>query len=291
MKIMLSVPRPDDGGRLTAAAKLAWQDFNSAMTNPLGKCEVMCGITDMDANTIAASEPLYLIPGIPAVHEWAHLILPAALLTSTSETHRRLTLLHECLHMAFAFGEHRERWRRMQLRIEGSEVSLNAMVTTETSRLNYMWRRNYCAFIFLRLPDEIVAEQRLKRDYPEWFEARAAYYVHMRQDHETEIVAPKSDVPLQPFHIFYELLRTSFFISLVAGMPQFVGELKRLEKNAEDRLRELAPRELFDFLLQLKPRLLGISLNRPLTDAEAAYDELLARVIATEQDAQTTAAS
>jgi hypothetical protein len=173
----------------------------------------------------------------------------------------------------------------MQLRIEGSEVSLNAMVTTEIYRLNYMWRRNYCGFIFLRLPDEIVAEQRLKRDYPEWFEARAAYYVHMRQDHETEIVAPKSDVPLQPFHIFYELLRTSFFISLVAGMPQFVGELKRLEKYAEDRLRKLSQRELFDFLLQLKPRLLGISLNRPLTDAEAAYDELFARVIATEQDA------
>ena len=47
----------------------------------------------------------------------------------------------------------------------------------------------------------------------------------------------------------------------------------------------LRRRELFDFLLQLKPRLLGISLNRPLTDAEAAYDELFARVIATEQDA------
>src|SRR5207245_5044571 len=56
MKIMLSVPRPDDGVRLTAAAPLAWQDFNSAMTNPLGKCEVMCGVTDMDANAIAASE-------------------------------------------------------------------------------------------------------------------------------------------------------------------------------------------------------------------------------------------
>ena len=291
MKILLSVPSPDDGGTLAAAANLAWQDFNSAITNPLGKCEVMCGVTDMDATAIAASEPLYAIPGILAVHERAHLILPAALLTATSETHRRLTLLHECIHMAFAFGEHRERWRRMQLRIKKSEVSLNAMVTTEISLLNYMWRRNYCAFMFLRLPDEIVAEQRLKRDYPEWFEARAAYYVQMRQGYETEIAAPKSDVPLRPFQVFYELLRTSFFISLVAGMPQFVGELKRLEKNAEDRLRELARRELSDFLLQLKPRLLGISLNRPLTDAEAVYDDLFARVIATEQEAPTTAAS
>jgi hypothetical protein len=70
MKIMLSVPSPDDDGRLTAAAKLAWQDFNSAIANPLGTCEVMCGVTDMDANAIAASEPLYPMPGIPAVREW-----------------------------------------------------------------------------------------------------------------------------------------------------------------------------------------------------------------------------
>jgi len=141
------------------------------------------------------------------------------------------------------------------------------------------------AFLLLRLPDEIVADQRLRREYPDWFQQRAEYYVEMRRGRETEIVRGRPADVLWPFSVFYELLRISFFIPLLEGMPALKQELQRLEANTAASLRaSCLSVELHDFLMDLKPRLLDVSDDRPLAEAEAAYDRLFERVTSVEPE-------
>ena len=81
------------------------------------------------------------------------------LLTKSDELEQRLTLLHECIHMDFALGDHNERWLRIQERASKSLAEIRAMPTTtaeEADRQGYLERRNLMALTLLRLPDKIV---------------------------------------------------------------------------------------------------------------------------------------
>lgn len=92
----------------------------------------------------------------------------------------RLTLLHECIHTDFSLGEHRQRWDRRQDRCKTYYQELEEKESAQ-------------------LPDEIVAEQKLKRDYPALFEGRARYYVEMQQQQEKEIATRQPDDPFWPY--------------------------------------------------------------------------------------------
>ena len=94
--------------------------------------------------------------------------------------------------------------------------------------------------------------------------------------------APNSDPSLRPFHVFYEWLRISLFIPLVANFPEHLAELTRLAANAEARLRELAPPELFASLAELKPQPLAVSIEASTDSANDAYERLFERLTATE---------
>ena len=54
-------------------------------------------------------------------------------------------------------------------------------------------------------------------------------------------------------------------------------------KNADARLREHGPTELVEFFQRLKERLLDVSFERPLTDAEAVYEDLHKRLMTAEK--------
>lgn len=194
----------------------------------------------------------------------------------------RLTLLHECIHTDFALGEHRQRWNRRQEECQTyyQEIEEKESGAREPAEvLNHQRQRGDVAFTIIQLPDEIVAEQKLKRDYSEFFAARALYYTQMQQRHEKEIATQQPDDPFWPFKIFYELLRTSFFIPLVQDMPDRRAEMMRLAQNAEARLRDCATPDLLEFLLTLKPQLLAVSLDTPITEAETAYERLHDRIM------------
>lgn len=291
MRVVISVPGPDEDGTLLEAAARMWTDFTQVVRNPLGTAHVSYDTDAPEPDAVAWCHPVYGPSSGIGLGDCALITPSTRLLTTASDTERRLTLLHECIHMDFAFGEHRDRWQRIDQRGMLWSKNTKAVSWTDVDLTDYMERRVSVAIMFLRLPDEIVAEQRLKRGYPEWFDARAAYYVHLQQGHAAEVAAPRSDVPLRPFHVFCELLRASLFIPLVAGMAQFEDELRRLEKNADDHLREYAQPGLPEFLLGLKPRLLDVTLDRPLAAAEAAYDELFERVITTDPDARKASAN
>jgi hypothetical protein len=280
MRVWTCVPGPDDDGRLRQAAERMWTDFTTAVRNPLGDVKVIYD-TAQEPDAIAWCRPFYGASNGLGLGDRAHIIASTRLLTAASDVERRLTLLHECLHMSFAFGEHRERWRRIDAQREERHRAAEAVSWTDADRANHMATQDAHGFNLLRIPDEIVAEQRLKRDYPEWFPVRADYYVEMRRGRAAEIQAGRPDV-LWPFSVFYELLRISFFAPLLDTASALQQELQRLEADTAAALHRCASIDLHDFLMNLKPHLLDVSHERPLTEAEAAYDRLFERVTSTE---------
>jgi hypothetical protein len=271
MRISICVPGPDVRGELRAAAKRAWDDFNGTLRNPIGQWPASFDTIDELFNGKAFSMPVYGPPESGGAGDRIELLLSAELLTGADDGERRLTLLHECIHMQFAFGEHRARWERIQSRGKASEKVLRGLIYTESAdRLNYMGRRNRAAFQLIQLPDEIVAEQRLKREYPELFAERTAYYVRMRREHFAKVSAEQHGDSFWPLQIFYELLRTSFFVPLVAGMPPFDADLRGIEAAAGGLLRQ--PSDLMKKLLDLRPDLLAVSMDQSVDAYEDAYN-------------------
>lgn len=277
MKLFVSVPAPDADGTLIKNAVAAWDDFKTNIRHPITAEHPQFSDTWLAAGGRA---------GVSVDHakNRAHIILESELLNEGSDIDKRLTLLHESIHTDFAFGEHKERWKKREERCEASVAEIRRMESDSEppEAIAFVKRRDYNALTAIQLPDEIVAEQKLKRDYPELFEARARYYVRMRQRHEGEIATPRADDLFWPLRVFHELLRTSFFIPLVEHIPEPHAELERLAQNAEARLRECSPPELCEFLLALKSRLLNVSQDAPLTEAEGAYEELYDRIMAIE---------
>jgi hypothetical protein len=100
----------------------------------------------------------------------------------------------------------------------------------------------------------------------------------MRRGRALEVATGQSDI-LWPFAVFYELLRISFFISLLEHLPTVKHELKRLEVATASSLCASTSAELYDSLMHVKPSLLDVSHEKPLTEAEAAYDQLFDRIM------------
>ena len=278
MRLCLAVYENDPS--LKEDALRVWTSFGEADIHPRGRTRPFLLIDTLERVGDYA--------GIMLKNNSVQLVLATPLLRNSTELEQRLTILHECIHMDFALGDHNDRWLRIQDRARKSHTAITTVTTTtteEADRQGYLERRNGMALTLLRLPDEIVAEQCLKHKFEGGFEERARYYVRMRQKHAAMLAAPKTDVPLRPFEAFYELLRNAFYIPLVAGVRALEAEhaeLGRLEKNADARLREHGPPELVEFLHGLKERLLNVSFEKPLTDAEAGYEDVYNRVLTAE---------
>ena len=284
MKLLVSVPAPDDGA-LTAEAARAWETFKQKVGHPLTKYQPTYGDTWLAAGRKG---------GVMVDHarDRVHIILEKELLKNADDLEACLTLLHECIHVDFALGEHRARWERRYRITETYEKELNNKESDGTEPaeiLAYTKRRIRAAFVVVQLPDEIVAEQRLKHHFPDWFNARAEYYVRMQRDHEAELTAQRPDDPLWPFNIFHRLLCIALFIPLVSDVPaldELKTELQRLARKADDRLRDCASSELHAALMELKPLLLDVDASsEKLALAEAAYDTLFNRIMAVEPPA------
>jgi hypothetical protein len=278
-EIRIEITVADNRRDLVPAAEGAWESFNVTVRNPLTVTSVICAAADIACNGDAFSKPFYG----RVLGEWAQFILSVPLLTTITETDRNNTLLHECIHMDFAFGEHRERWQRLQEQVRAVESTIRSMMTTDIDLLTFLDYRHRVACLIRNVPDEIVAEQRLKRDYPERWPDRAAQYVRMRQRHEIKVLAGRPGDCLWPFSVSYELLRNAFFIPIADGMPAVQEELQRLESVADTQLRVCADGELVAFLLGEKPALLDVSHDRPFPAAEAAYDRVFDRIMAVDR--------
>jgi hypothetical protein len=169
----------------------AWSDFVANVRSPLQTTAVTFTVTPLRGDGTAFSRPLYAHGTGPfAIPDRALLLLSPKRLTSLSDDERRLTLLHECIHLDFAFGAHRARWQEIRDWVRSADRELMSVVTSDGERLSYLHRRKDVTFTLMRLPDEIVAEQCLKNEYPEWFSRRAEYYVRMRGLYIPAILTP-----------------------------------------------------------------------------------------------------
>lgn len=281
VRVAIKVPAPDWHGELESRARKVWADFRQNIRIPL-VLEEDYGTTRSQLGAAkAASRPCYATGGSG---EHALLLLSPGLLKA-SEEECRLTLLHECIHLDFAFRTHRERWQRIEASIR-ERVAARGQVISDCEEDPNLTPWEHGAFRSLRVPDEIVAEQRLKRDYQEWFPRRAEYYLRMRKRRAEDLVREAD--PLRPFAVFDELLRVAFFIPLVEGIPtleHIARDLRGLEASVEQQLCAVTTADLLKFFHELKPFLLSVTLDRPLLTAEAAYDRLFERTTATEPPA------
>jgi hypothetical protein len=175
--------------------------------------------------------------------------------------------------LGFAWvGAHRERWQRLRARFDERARTGRDIAWHDIDQANHMAAQDDHAHMLLSVPDEMVAEQRLKHEYPELFPARANYYVEMRRGRATEIFAGRADV-LWPFAVFYELLRIELFIPLLDEMPELRQELDRLATETSASLQACASAELYRFLMDLKPRLLDLSHDKPLAEPKSRAGE------------------
>lgn len=269
---------------LVDTARNAWDAFGAAIQHPLILTGVDYGVVDHGCNGEAFSKPFFRVGLLP---DWSQFLLSVQLLTTSTEIDRNLTLLHECIHMDFAFGDHRARWERLQAEVRAVEHQLQMMMIQDMNLMKYLWYRHNTACVIRQLPDEIVAEKRMKRDYHELWLAREEYYVRMRHRHEAEIVAGQPNDNLWPFSVFYELLRIQLFIPL-AETPVVHAELRRLEAVTDTQLRVITSQETLDFLLRERAALLDVGLDQPLINAEAAYDRVFGWIMATQQNDKST---
>ena len=277
MKFFLSVY--EERRELIELARHVWSSFGEAHIHPRAERQPdLVGQTDLRVGDYA---------GVFATDRFLNLVLATELLEKSSRLDQQLTLLHECIHMDFASGEHKERWLTLNRRVEEQHNAITQVEPTtpeEADEQDYAQQKHLAAVLFLRLPDEIVAEQRLKQDYRPWFGERAKYYVRMRQHREADLAAPVSDVALQPYEAFYELLRIGLFVTLLAAVPELAAEhaeLRRLEEVALARLRDRSSAEVCSSLLALKNRLLAVDASaEKLATAAAAYQDMYQMIMA-----------
>jgi hypothetical protein len=266
---------------LIPLARECWERFVTMIAPPITVTRVEYDVTDEAANGVAFVRPYFGLAG-SVLGDWAKGLLSVRLLTNTDVEDCNLTFLHESIHLSFAFGEHRERWQRLQSEIRRVEFELQTSLTTAPQRLDFLFYRHSVACFLRNLPAEIVAEQRLKRQYPDLFPRRVRQYLRAREGREQEIREGRANDCLWPFSVFYEVLRISFYIPLVTDDTESVTELRRLEAVVTTELSRTAGTALSEALLTEVSQLLAVHDDQPLAAAEEAYDRLFNRVMATE---------
>jgi hypothetical protein len=269
---------------LVPAAEALWEQFETAIRHPLTLTTVSFDVVEHGCDGEAFSRPYFALPTIP---DWARFLLSIRLLTTSTSTDQHLTLLHECIHMDFAFGEHRARWQRLQAAIREAERQIPVTAGVDREMFDYLSYRHRVAILLRSLPDEIVAEKRMRRDYHDHWAAREGYYSRMRQRHEPQIVTGRPGDNLWPFSVFYELLRIQFFIPLTETAPAR-AELQRLEAIADMQLRAITSNETLEMLIRERTALLDAELDQPLTAAEAAHDRLFDYIMQVQKDERRT---
>jgi hypothetical protein len=271
--VPLTISIENDRVDLLERLKVVWGQFEQATKPPLRYRVTEIGRTPMVSNGIACSRPWLIVPA--ELVSWAQIIVSTRLLDE-SESRRNLTFLHECIHLYFAFGPHRQRRIRIQATEDVERIKIDQVL--DAQRHNFMADRLRNALTFTTYPEEIVAEQYLQEHYPGLFPERGDYLLSMRAAADMELC----QTPMfRKYWLFYELLRRRFCANLVAG-PEVRQEFTKLAETAERMVRESCSAEEWKYFAEMLPRLLDIRYDQPLEEAEAAYAEIYNRIMSME---------
>jgi hypothetical protein len=272
--VRVKVDVPPDRGDLIPQAQLAWQAFGRAIPHYYRSCEVEFGTTDEEPNGMAMARAHFATVSPLEKPDSAHVLLSTRFLTDATELERHLTLLHETIHLHLALGAHRVRVEKYQTRLRAAETAVRLLWADEAT-LRFRWTQLRMAFQLFQLPDEIAAEQLLRRDFPIWLGARADYYLRMRRE-EVALLPARVEAagPFGPLVPFYADLRASLYVPLAEGAIQIQQELKALSTHCQADFIGGAPEAFRASCLELKPLLLDVSLERPIESSNAAYERL-----------------
>ena len=275
----LSIDVPDDRPDLVESARAAWQEFNGVIASPFSSDKVAFGTTFMRPDAKAYSRPFFASGRGPTSRDRAQIILSTALLTGASDLERNLTILHECIHLAFAFGDHRERYQARFDRVRAFELNLRRQVDLPIAEINLLNNRSLAGFQFLQLPDEAVAELLLRRDYEAWFPSRATYYLDMRRDEALRLAGREESDALKAWAYFYADLRASLLVPMAGELPDVQRALVEAASAAQREFVARMPEGIVNRCVDLKPSLLDVSLDAPIDSTAGAYEALFDMVI------------
>jgi hypothetical protein len=266
--IPLQLYVPHDKPELRAAALEAWADFKAIVAAPVDFAVPEAETFDEDPGGLAEFRPTF---EASPLEDEAEILLSYRFLTNSTQAERRLTLLHECMHAAFAFGTHRERWLKWLATSTAISKSINRMdISTDATRRlqDHAHVRFVAGCRLFQVPEEAVAEQLLKRDYPDWFEYRAKYYLDMRLGQERTCHGRADG--FRGLAFFHLHVNAKLFIPLVDGMPEAV-QLTRIANEAEEMFQTEAADYIVAFCMNERDHLLSAALDNELTVHDASW--------------------
>ena len=265
---------PFDSASIDGVTRL-WSKFIGSITLPFDPASV-----DFDLATCAVEALALVVPSFGASprHDTASIYISGKLLDLT-EDRQLLTLLHECLHVSLTFGAFRSRViaiidRRDFFDRDIRKRLFSGEITAE--RANLEEQRLLAALMFIKLPDEIAAEVRLRDDYADQLPTRAAYYQVIRAERLANAEALPPDF-LRPWRFFYEYLTATFYERLADGLADVTG-LHDIAALAAARFGSSAAADIAPTWLSSADTLLEITAAPPSPSAETVYESLFALV-------------
>jgi len=196
------------------------------------------------------------------------LVLGERFFEMQDESRQTLTMLHEVIHLVLKLGP-----------LASRSVESEKLYQSESRRLggnptDFQFGQHTVAKCFRLFAEEVLAEQFLRRRRPQNAEARVAMYREMRERSAPTIL---ENVPSE-FHCFgklYEMVRNDLGTSISAraedrtAFEQLAeGFRGQLEARCSDGADQLA----------MRPRLLGVDLDRPPYDF-TPFDQMWDRVM------------
>lgn len=268
-----------DGNRddLQDAARDAWRSFEAAIPNhPLVNIPITYGLAFAEKiGAIAIAEPVLNRAGDQV--ESGRIVLGERFwLPEQSADDRRMTLLHEGIHLRVSDAMQARTIRTAELRRQGMEASTVAFDRETTDVACFKDQRGEAAFHFHLFPEEVWAELHLRDQYPEWVERRVTALYNMRQDTRTRAASflRQTAQPLHASWMIYELIR----LDLVMKLERNKQRLAALAALKQEWLRDLSrlrmPEGLSDFADALPSSL------EPDSIVEARFDRYYDAVLA-----------
>jgi hypothetical protein len=265
---------PESDEALVADATAAWQRLAAAEPGLAAAFDCAFRICDHRiGQTIAAAGLVFDSQTRPA----HGLLTLGARFFEAAEEDRLLTMMHEAIHLVLYWTILRDRAIESEtLRLAESARQGPMPSAFDVERLN--GAKSFRLFV-----DEVLAEQYLQRRCPDHAAARVKRYLGLREDKRaTALTDVRAE--LRCYGLLYEIACND----LGAQISTHTEARQLFASFADADAAELAagcgdP----EALLAMRPRLLGVDLDRPPYDF-TPYDEMWDRVITTPKAARQT---
>jgi len=170
------------------------------------------------------------------------------------QENRELTILHELIH-AHLFTKD-EKW-------VSKCFNYVRKLRIEAHGINRKTRKSDFIYLFLNIPNEILAERFMKKMFPKKFHKRTDFYIKMSQErfHEMLYEKRKHVQGLEKVGYFFELFRLAFFRDLIDEDSSDRKKIEELYDMFKEKLFNFIDPKGFEFFKDVEKKLLDIRLE------------------------------